>query len=104
MATLTAIDVLPLVQARAQASTGKSYPGATALYAHAEQAWEDEWITYQALQQQPALRDAANCAWQRRTGPLRAHPHPGESYVNFRERGRPAGQLFTLTQHTDPPP
>jgi hypothetical protein len=30
MATLTAIDVLPLVQARAQASTGKSYPGATA--------------------------------------------------------------------------
>jgi hypothetical protein len=67
MATLTAIDVLPLVQARAQASTGKSYPGATALYAHAEQAWEDEWITYQALQQQPALRDAANCAWQRRT-------------------------------------
>jgi hypothetical protein len=66
MTTLTAIDALPVVRARAEAATGNNFPGALALYCHATKAWDDEYDSYKALNDR-GLHDAARCAFARRT-------------------------------------
>ena len=65
---MQAIDVLPLIKdrakVRAELRRNESKPSS---YWHASfQLWSDEYQAYEALRA-VGLRDAAGCAWQRRT-------------------------------------
>ena len=64
MQTLTAFDAMPVARARAQQATGDQFPGATSLWSHANQLWDDEFKAYQTLHAL-GLQSAANAAWER---------------------------------------
>ena len=65
---MQAIDILPLIKDRAQARAElRRNASKSANYWHASfQLWSDEYQAYEALRA-VGLRDAADCAWKRRT-------------------------------------
>jgi len=65
MATVSALDILPIVQSRAGRWRQASQRN-VAIYVAANSLWNDEYETWLALMRL-GLRDAANCAWERRS-------------------------------------
>ena len=65
---MQALDAVPLIKGRAQARAQlRRNASKSSNYWHASfQLWSDEYEAYEALRA-VGLRDAAACAWQRRT-------------------------------------
>jgi hypothetical protein len=65
-------DALAVVRSRAQAATGRTYPGFHPSMKAAQDLWMDEFRTWEALADK-GFKAAAACAWARRTAAMELH-------------------------------